>query len=136
MTHDTHAGHEHTHAHRADCGHVAVVHGDHTDYLHDGHAHREHDGHWDECSPDAHVAHASHEHEHGEGCGHEAVSHDDHTDYVHDGHRHWWHAGHGHCARLFGWVERGEPHLDLPVQAVGLVVARCVGSRWAQCSSQ
>ncbi|HMA47573.1 MAG TPA: zinc transporter permease [Frankiaceae bacterium] len=36
------------HAHSADCGHVAVPHGDHVDYAHDGHRHADHQGHWDE----------------------------------------------------------------------------------------
>ncbi|WP_460765308.1 hypothetical protein [Mariniluteicoccus flavus] len=44
----------HTHTHGPDCGHEAVIHLDHVDYLHDGHAHREHtDGgavHYDECA--------------------------------------------------------------------------------------
>ncbi|GGL77362.1 hypothetical protein GCM10009706_14800 [Curtobacterium citreum] len=46
---ETHA--EHTiaeHQHAADCGHEAVQHDDHVDYLHDGHKHAEHDGHYDE----------------------------------------------------------------------------------------
>jgi hypothetical protein len=41
--HDTH---DHTHA--PDCGHVAVDHGDHVDYLHDGHRHAVHGDHYDE----------------------------------------------------------------------------------------
>ena len=48
-THD-----DHPHTHGPNCGHEAVRHGDHVDYLHDGHVHREHDGHWDECQ--AHTA--------------------------------------------------------------------------------
>ncbi|WEV79367.1 metal ABC transporter permease [Janibacter cremeus] len=43
-------GHEHTHW--EDCGHEAVLHGDHVDYLHDGHRHAEHGDHWDEHAPD------------------------------------------------------------------------------------
>lgn len=39
---------EHTHVHGPDCGHEAVPHDDHVDYLHDGHRHAEHDGHYDE----------------------------------------------------------------------------------------
>ena len=31
----------HNHTHGPDCGHLAVIHGDHVDYIHDGHAHRE-----------------------------------------------------------------------------------------------
>ena len=44
--HQQHARHEHTHG--PGCGHVAVPHGEHTDYVHDGHRHADHDGHWDE----------------------------------------------------------------------------------------
>ena len=39
---------DHDHQHGQDCGHVAVPHGDHVDYVHDGHRHSEHDGHWDD----------------------------------------------------------------------------------------
>jgi zinc transport system permease protein len=38
----------HGHEHGEDCGHVAVRHGDHLDYVHDGHRHAEHGGHYDE----------------------------------------------------------------------------------------
>ena len=44
--HDVSEGH--THQHGADCGHVAVPHGDHVDYLHDGHRHAAHGRHYDE----------------------------------------------------------------------------------------
>ena len=42
---------EHTvadHKHGEDCGHEAVQHGDHVDYLHDGHRHAEHGDLYDE----------------------------------------------------------------------------------------
>lgn len=39
---------EHPHEHGADCGHVAVPHGDHIDYVHDGHRHAAHGRHYDE----------------------------------------------------------------------------------------
>lgn len=39
---------EHPHEHGADCGHVAVPHGDHVDYVHDGHRHAPHGRHYDE----------------------------------------------------------------------------------------
>lgn len=39
-------GHEHEHG--PGCGHPAVEHGDHVDYLHDGHRHAVHGGHYDE----------------------------------------------------------------------------------------
>jgi len=38
----------HLHEHGLDCGHEAIPHGDHVDYLHDGHRHAAHDDHWDE----------------------------------------------------------------------------------------
>ena len=44
--HLTHEGHAHLHGN--DCGHVAVQHGDHVDYLHDGHRHAPHGDHYDE----------------------------------------------------------------------------------------
>jgi zinc transport system permease protein len=39
---------DHEHAHGPDCGHLAVKHGDHVDYVHDGHRHAEHGEHYDE----------------------------------------------------------------------------------------
>ncbi|MGL4744128.1 MAG: metal ABC transporter permease [Dermatophilaceae bacterium] len=41
----------HDHEHGTDCGHPAVVHDDHVDYLHDGHRHAVHEGHYDEHGP-------------------------------------------------------------------------------------
>lgn len=38
----------HDHEHGVTCGHPAVPHGDHVDYVHDGHRHAAHEGHWDE----------------------------------------------------------------------------------------
>ena len=38
----------HAHRHGADCGHRAVEHGDHVDYVHDGHRHANHGDHYDE----------------------------------------------------------------------------------------
>nr|WP_244963215.1 metal ABC transporter permease [Nocardioides dongkuii] len=38
----------HAHEHGPDCGHVAVTHGDHVDYVHDGHRHAVHGRHYDE----------------------------------------------------------------------------------------
>ena len=40
-------GHEATHRHGPGCGHEAVPHGDHTDYLVAGHLHHVHEGHCD-----------------------------------------------------------------------------------------
>jgi zinc transport system permease protein len=38
----------HAHEHGPQCGHPAVAHRDHVDYLHDGHRHAPHEGHYDE----------------------------------------------------------------------------------------
>lgn len=38
----------HPHDHGPECGHVAVEHGDHVDYVHDGHRHAVHGRHYDE----------------------------------------------------------------------------------------
>jgi zinc transport system permease protein len=38
----------HAHQHGEACGHQAVPHGDHVDYVHDGHRHAVHGGHYDE----------------------------------------------------------------------------------------
>lgn len=38
----------HVHRHGPDCGHPAVPHQDHVDYVHDGHRHAVHGGHYDE----------------------------------------------------------------------------------------
>ena len=46
--HKIHKDHEHIHG--PGCGHAAIVHGDHIDYLHDGHLHHMHEGHADECA--------------------------------------------------------------------------------------
>lgn len=39
---------EHPHRHRDGCGHAAVRHGDHTDFIHQGHRHAAHADHYDE----------------------------------------------------------------------------------------
>lgn len=41
------AGHGASHVHGPECGHQAVPHGDHVDYLVDGHLHHPHNGHCD-----------------------------------------------------------------------------------------
>ena len=38
----------HAHEHGEDCGHLAVPHEDHVDYVHDGHRHAPHGSHYDE----------------------------------------------------------------------------------------
>jgi hypothetical protein len=40
---------DHKHVHGENCGHKAIPHGDHVDYVHDGHRHRMHGTHVDEC---------------------------------------------------------------------------------------
>ena len=44
-----HAHHDHTHG--PGCGHEAVPHGDHIDYLVDGHLHHPHGDHCDDHGP-------------------------------------------------------------------------------------
>ncbi|MGZ5417567.1 MAG: metal ABC transporter permease [Nocardioides sp.] len=39
---------DHSHEHGPACGHPAVPHGDHVDYVHDGHRHAPHGSHYDE----------------------------------------------------------------------------------------
>ena len=39
---------DHGHEHGQECGHPAVPHGDHVDYVHDGHRHAPHGSHYDE----------------------------------------------------------------------------------------
>ncbi len=39
---------EHPHEHGPDCGHPAIPHDDHIDYVHDGHRHAAHGAHYDE----------------------------------------------------------------------------------------
>ena len=43
--------HPSAHRHGADCGHEAVPHGDHVDYLVDGHLHHPHGEHCDDHGP-------------------------------------------------------------------------------------
>lgn len=101
--HRTHGDHQHSHG--TDCGHPAVRHGDHVDYLHDGHLHRPHGDHVDECRIEASAANpvdctpghacAGHtDHVHGPGCGHPAVPHGDHVDFLVEGHLHHPHGRH------------------------------------------
>ena len=44
-------GHDADHVHGPDCGHEAVPHGDHIDYLVDGRLHHPHNGHCDDHGP-------------------------------------------------------------------------------------
>ena len=104
MSCEKHTNHDHNHG--KDCGHTAVQHGDHVDYLHDGHLHHPHEGHVDEhrldvgaqnpidCTPDHSCSGHDASHVHGENCGHERVPHGDHFDYLVDGHLHHPHGEH------------------------------------------
>lgn len=100
MTNDHHTHADHAHAHGERCGHTAVQHGDHVDYLHDGHLHHLHDGHVDEhvlpvdAANPAECRPVSCDHAHAEACGHEVVPHGDHLDYLVDGRLHHVHDGH------------------------------------------
>jgi hypothetical protein len=44
-------GHDASHVHGPDCGHPAVPHGDHVDYLVNGHLHHAHGNHCDDHGP-------------------------------------------------------------------------------------
>ena len=43
--------HAKDHVHGAECGHDAIAHGDHTDYVVDGHLHHAHGAHCDDHGP-------------------------------------------------------------------------------------
>jgi hypothetical protein len=102
--HNTHDQHAHEHA--SGCGHTAVRHDDHVDYLHEGHLHNVHEGHVDEhtlgvssanpqdCAGGHGCGGHDASHTHDATCGHESVPHGNHTDYVVDGHLHNNHASH------------------------------------------
>lgn len=97
---------QHEHEHGPDCGHRAVRHEDHIDYLHDGELHRHQGGVVErhaiavsdrnpaDCTPDHDCAHHGDDHEHGDDCGHEPVPHGDHLDYLVGGHLHHPHGDH------------------------------------------
>ncbi|AOT08278.1 hypothetical protein [Pseudoalteromonas luteoviolacea] len=90
------------HTHDSNCGHTAIRHGDHIDYLVDGKLHHPHGDHCDEhtievnsTNPDVcNQAVAVTDHVHGPNCGHEAIQHGDHIDYIVDGRLHHQHGDH------------------------------------------
>jgi hypothetical protein len=96
----------HSHRHGSACGHVAIGHAGHTDYLHDGHLHHVHLDHVDEHVLEVNATNpnqctSSHEcdghdkaHVHGPDCGHERVPHGDHVDYLVGDHLHHSHGNH------------------------------------------
>jgi hypothetical protein len=92
------------HQHGPGCGHTAVQHEGHTDYLQAGHLHhgqgdgvQEHVIGVSITNPDGHTGpaggHAG-EHRHGGGCGHESVPHGDHHDFLVEGRLHHQHGDH------------------------------------------
>lgn len=104
---EKHTHENHDHQHGADCGHVAIKHGDHVDHLHDGHLHHtkadgtveEHslevaEGNPADCTPSHSCEGHDDGHVHGPDCGHPAVPHGDHVDYLVDGHLHHPHGDH------------------------------------------
>src|SRR6266403_5058014 len=86
------------HQHGPGCGHLAVEHHGHTDYLEHGHLeHQEGERvgehivevdaeHPDRCTAGHEAAGHPKGHVHGPDCGHEAVPHGDHIDYLVEGH--------------------------------------------------
>lgn len=96
----------HTHQHGAGCGHMAIQHEGHVDFLDDGHLQHPHGDHMDEhvievsatnpdgCTPRHNCGAHEKTHVHGPGCGHPAVPHGDHVDYLVDGHLHHPHGNH------------------------------------------
>jgi len=95
-----------THVHGAGCGHTAVQHEGHTDYLDHGHLqHQEGNrvedhsiavgrSNPDSCTPNHSCGGHAATHQHGPGCGHEAVPHGGHMDYLVTGHLHHPHGNH------------------------------------------
>jgi zinc transport system permease protein len=51
------AAERHDHEHGPNCGHPAIEHDEHVDYLHDGHRHAPHEDHYDEHDPHEHDPH-------------------------------------------------------------------------------
>ncbi len=98
--------HEHGHGHGPECGHTAIEHEGHVDYLCGGHLHHLHGDHCDEhrlavtaanpdaCTPDHWCSGHEVGHEHDAECGHEQVPHGDHWDYLVGGHLHHPHGDH------------------------------------------
>lgn len=98
------------HSHGPGCGHLAIQHADHVDYLHDGHLHapghahdpaHQHDHALEvtarnraECTPNHACGLHDASHSHGPECGHELVPHGDHVDFLVGEHLHHPHAGH------------------------------------------
>jgi len=102
MNCQTHERHDHKHG--PGCGHQAIQHENHVDYVHDGHLHYMHNDHIDEhmleggtnqCTPNHSCAGHDKAHMHGANCGHTLVPHEGHIDYLVSGHLH--HPCADHC---------------------------------------
>ena len=90
------------HIHNSNCGHTAIRHNNHIDYLVDGKLHHPHGDHCDEhtiqindinpsiCKPTT----SCNGHIHGPNCGHESIVHGDHRDYIVDGRLRHQHGDH------------------------------------------
>lgn len=95
------------HSHRPGCGHIAINHNGHADFIMDAHLYPAHGGNLQQhilresseypvvCAPiiDKTIGHHQ-EHTHGPNCGHEAIQHEDHLDYIVDNLLHHYHEGH------------------------------------------
>ncbi|MDR8524095.1 hypothetical protein [Shewanella fidelis] len=96
----THKHENHTHSNH--CGHTAIRHEGHVDYLVNGKLHHPHGDHCDEhvIEVDAdnpnecNSMHICKDHIHGPDCGHEAIQHGDHVDYIVNGRLHHQHGDH------------------------------------------
>jgi hypothetical protein len=96
----------HPHVHGPGCGHTAVRHQGHVDYLQDGHLLHQEQDHIDDhvveisdqnpdrCTSEQRATGHDRAHQHGPGCGHEMVPHGDHIDYLVDGRLHHPHGDH------------------------------------------
>ena len=106
------------HEHGPHCGHLAVEHGGHQDYLRDGKLDHVHAGKVEAhaidvnaknpaaCTPSHSCGGHAVDHKHGAGCGHAAVPHGDHHDFLVGGHLH--HPCDKHCDD-HGAVETSAP---------------------------
>ncbi|NWF85935.1 MAG: hypothetical protein HXY18_19115 [Bryobacteraceae bacterium] len=96
--HSIHGNHGHIHG--QGCGHLAIKHNGHVDFIHDGCLHHLHGDHFDECRIEVSernpslCAPSGGCHAHGPACGHPALPHGDHVDYLVGGRLHHPHEGH------------------------------------------
>jgi hypothetical protein len=103
----TTTGQGRAHQHGQGCGHTAIRHAGHVDYLEDGQLQHMTEGRQtvehslavdstnpDRCTPEHRCDSHGTEHTHGPGCGHQAVPHGDQTDYLAGDHLHHPHGDH------------------------------------------